>query len=383
MESVNPERPSQVPAPARPRDYFSFLSKVIDDTHQDSAQLRALVYELARFNLKREALFGYQPMSMEELTQHLNELELAIARIEANAPAGDSKLAFPIQSAGIAPSNSVMIMPGEAIPPLYEGPASQPIDEMPRLPSGFRLGRAIRIVAQLAAAAATVVILYAAFTGQLHFGDKPKAAAPAAMSAPAPSAAKTNAADKTETGKLPAEPISSPSYPIPSNYGVYALSNNLLNELDALPGKVPDARVPLSPEITKPIKTIVPSGKLAFILFRRDLVNNAPDKLVIRVVAKVARELKFVQGKATTAKIEGVWRIRSNSYELKVSPVPGSREMIIAQAEPEITLPAGRYALVINGQGYDFTVAGPITASVQCLERFETANGDNFTECRL
>jgi len=346
--------------------------------------LRALIYELARFNLKREALFGYQPMSMEELTQHLNELELAIARIEANAPVGDSKLAFPIQSAGIAPSNSVMIMPGEAIPPLYEGPASKPIDDMPRLPSSFRLGRALRVVAQLAAAAATVVVLYAAFTGQLHFGDKPKAAVPAAAPATGASVAKASTTDKAEAGKPPAaEAISAPPYPIPSNYGVYALSNNHLNELEALPLKVPDPRVPLSPEITKLSKTTVPSGKLAFILFRRDLVNNAPDKLVVRVVAKVARELKFVQGKATTTKVESAWRIRSNSYELKVSPVPGNREMVIAQAASELALPAGRYALVVGGQGYDFTVAGPITASVQCLERFETANGDNFTECRM
>ena len=36
-------------------------------------------------------------------------------------------------------------------------------------------------------------------------------------------------------------------------------------------------------------------------------------------------------------------------------------------------LPAGRYALVIKGQAYDFTVAGPITDAAQCLERVDAA----------
>jgi len=44
-------------------------------------------------------------------------------------------------------------------------------------------------------------------------------------------------------------------------------------------------------------------------------------------------------------------------------------------------LPAGRYALVIKGQAYDFTVAGPITEAAQCLERVDAANGTFYSEC--
>jgi hypothetical protein len=41
----------------------------------------------------------------------------------------------------------------------------------------------------------------------------------------------------------------------------------------------------------------------------------------------------------------------------------------------------GRYALVLNGFGYDFTVAGQITAPEQCLEQVEVVNGAVVTEC--
>jgi hypothetical protein len=42
--------------------------------------------------------------------------------------------------------------------------------------------------------------------------------------------------------------------------------------------------------------------------------------------------------------------------------------------------PAGRYGLVLKGQAYDFTVAGTITESVQCLERIRAANV--YSDCK-
>jgi hypothetical protein len=45
-------------------------------------------------------------------------------------------------------------------------------------------------------------------------------------------------------------------------------------------------------------------------------------------------------------------------------------------------LPAGRYALAFGGFGYDFSVAGPVTAPAQCMERAETVNGMIYSECR-
>ena len=80
--------------------------------------------------------------------------------------------------------------------------------------------------------------------------------------------------------------------------------------------------------------------------------------------------------------MEGVWRLRSNSTDFKVGPVSNNREMVSIAPEPDFELPPGRYALVINGIGYDFNVAGTITAPEQCLERMQTTNGDVFTECK-
>ena len=102
---------------------------------------------------------------------------------------------------------------------------------------------------------------------------------------------------------------------------------------------------------------------------------------MLRVIARMARETKIVDGKATTTKIDEAWRIRNISRELKISPIPGQREMVIARAD-DVTLAPGRYALVLNRVGYDFTINGPVNSLEFCLEGFEAANGSVFTQCR-
>jgi hypothetical protein len=94
------------------------------------------------------------------------------------------------------------------------------------------------------------------------------------------------------------------------------------------------------------------------------------------------RETKFVDRKVEVVPVERSWRIRSKAFEFKVSPVEGSREMILIRPSSDFEFPAGRYALVLNGVGYDFVVAGPITASEQCLEQMEALNGTVLSECR-
>ena len=55
--------------------------------------------------------------------------------------------------------------------------------------------------------------------------------------------------------------------------------------------------------------------------------------------------------------------------------------MIVIQPDPAFVFPSGRYALVLNGMGYDFTVAGPIKSPEQCLEQVEAVNGTIVSEC--
>jgi hypothetical protein len=81
--------------------------------------------------------------------------------------------------------------------------------------------------------------------------------------------------------------------------------------------------------------------------------------------------------------VDDEWTIRSSSYELRVAPVSENPEMLVFRPEtPDFVFPSGRYALVLKGQAFDFTVAGPVTEASHCLERTEGTNGSFYSECR-
>jgi len=61
------ERIANVPAPAEQLDYYSILVEAIKKTEQNSAQLRQMVYERARFNFKRDVLFGHSSLGLSDL----------------------------------------------------------------------------------------------------------------------------------------------------------------------------------------------------------------------------------------------------------------------------------------------------------------------------
>jgi hypothetical protein len=214
-------------------------------------------------------------------------------------------------------------------------------------------------LAQLAGAVVLSAVLYLALTGNLHDAQSPLAAG-------------DEISKRTPSG-----------LPLPSSYGIYAISRGHLSELEALPIKAPDPRVALSAEISEPSKTLLPDGNVVFLVFRRDLLNSAPQKAMIRVVAKVARAMTFNAGKAASTDLTSSWRIRSNSYEFDVAPLSENREMVTIRPETaDFALPAGRYALVFNGLAYDFTIDGPVTDRAQCIESVAALNGPVYTDCR-
>jgi hypothetical protein len=136
--------------------------------------------------------------------------------------------------------------------------------------------------------------------------------------------------------------------------------------------------------VNQPSLTTLPDGKAKFILFRRDLVGNAPERIEVRVVARVVRALTFdAKGKPQLLPVSDTWSIRNVSYEFRVRPVPGNPEMLLVQPDKaDFTLAPGRYVLALRGQGYDFTVGGNVTELSQCLERTEAANGAFYSECQ-
>jgi hypothetical protein len=50
--------------------------------------------------------------------------------------------------------------------------------------------------------------------------------------------------------------------------------------------------------------------------------------------------------------------------------------------EPEKPLTPGRYALILKDEAYDFSIAGQVTDSKQCLESVAAANGAFYAECQ-
>jgi hypothetical protein len=170
--------------------------------------------------------------------------------------------------------------------------------------------------------------------------------------------------------------------PLPSVYGIYSISAGRLHELQPLAiGRVPDQRVSMSTPIKTPSRTVLPDGRTEFIIYRRDIASESPDRITVRVIAKVRGAITSA-GQASTIEAEESWTIRNVSYDFRVAPLGESSEMLVVRPEKEeFMLPAGRYALVVKGQAYDFTVAGPITAAAQCLERVDAANGTFYSEC--
>jgi len=376
--TVDGQATQNLPASTKPLDYYSLLLDTIKKTQNNSAQLRQLVYERMRFNFKRDLLFGHSTLGLADIVQHVNDFELAVKRIEANATGEEPQQQDRVDSeAGITPSltGEVDLYTPKPIPPLYVN------DDAIRESYVLRQPRKLSVYKLIGYPALALAILAAIIVVTVHFSQKPaveaanEAAKVSLEAAKISAAVKQEIADQKKEKELP--------FPIPSSYGVYALSNNQqLVALQSLPIGVPDPRVSLSAEITKPTEATLNDTKPAFILFRRDLLNNAPQSLALRVIARVQRETKIIGTKATVTNIEGTWRIRNVLRELKVSPVPGQPEMIIARAVNDVPLPAGRYALVLNRVGYDFSIAGEQQAPEFCLEGFETANGSIFNQCK-
>jgi hypothetical protein len=380
-------------APAPEVDFALVLSRVIASAEEDPSQLRNIIYELARIKLQEE-MSRRSPSSNSPGTRDLSvALESAIERVETIHSKHDSleaiqsldRLADISEIKAQAPGR---IVHHEAVS-VYEHPLpSFLIRETPT--------RNTRNQAWLSGAApllrgAIVVIL--AVGGCLvldhqfgFFGSRAsQALTPVARTiekvalkvvpAQAPGQSSTSSATTAR---------SYAGVPLPSVYGIYSISAGRLHELEPLAiGRVPDQRVFMSTPIKTPSRTVLPDGRTEFIIYRRDIANDAPDRITVRVIAKVRRAMTFNSvGQASTTEVEDSWTVRNVSYDFRVAPLADSSDMLVVRPEKEeFVLPAGRYALVVKGQAYDFTVAGPITEAAQCLERVDAANGAFYSEC--
>ena len=127
----------------------------------------------------------------------------------------------------------------------------------------------------------------------------------------------------------------------------------------------------------------VANGRLSFVVYHRELATSVPETASVRIVAKVMQATAFAGGKPKPVTVEDTWAVRGGAIDLRIAPVAGNPEMIVVRpADPNFTLSPGRYVLMFRNQAYDFSVAGTVSETAQCLERADMPDGSVFSECR-
>jgi hypothetical protein len=394
MQSEFPkiDREKAVSPHAQEVEYALILSRMITTVKEDASQLRRTVYEFARARLTIET-----SSADEAERQRLAEaLETAIHGVENFSLRHDEqdRLQPPVAYAQISsaasqpPSTSMVAIHQATSPPAgftKYSPASEAAywrsDASPLLLEARRrvlLSRLTRFCIGMLLFGAVVGL--AVYRPNSSFSWSRTEPPPAALTVAKPGPAQQAAPDP----KAAVASVVSLPFSLPSDYGVYAVSNTALSELSLLPEQVPDKRIAMSTPINQPSRTTLPDGKAKFVVFRRDLVGNAPERIDVRVVARVVRALTFdAKGKASFSPVSDAWNIRNVSYEFRVRPIAGNPEMLLIQAaDPNFSLSPGRYVLALKNQGYDFTVAGKVTDPSQCLERTDAANGTFYSDCQ-
>lgn len=380
-------------------DFALVLARVIGAMSEDPAQLRGAVYELARIKLQREAWHRDPPMDLLEMRRLMLSLDSAIEGVETVYAKHDELRALQsldrlIESSGFGPAPMVM---GKDHPHVVEaGPAATWGSELPVVSSPkparsskLREGLSWTNVAPFMRGA-IVGLIALALCGVLgrQFGwfERPLPQQPAALISQYQKVEAQPAMPVAVASLQPLAPPQQhgPGVPLPSVYGVYAVNAGQLYELQPLVGRVPDPRVMVSSPVRTPSQTILADGNITFIIYRRDIASSVPERVPVRVIAKIVRTMKFTNaGQASLANADDGWAIRNVSHELRIAPLNENSEMLLAKPEDAgFVFSPGRYGLVLKGQAYDFTVAGAPTDRAQCLERIEAANGAFFSECR-
>lgn len=387
-ESADINRDGMISPYVQEIEYALILSRMINTVKDDPAEIRATIYEFARAKLKLDtswaeaaererlasaleaAIHGVEAFSVRQEQTSLLGPPAPVARIAHGPPSAEQPSRSMTTVGSVTPASEDIFMPDRARP--YA--EVRHVLEVRTSPLGPMLVRFF-----------VGMLLFAGLAGLAYYKEKLPAIVeslhlPGAADAPTVTQATGPAEAKTSV----LQQANSPAFPVPSDYGIYALSNGALSELSALSERVPDKRIAVSTPINRPSRTTLPDGKAKFIIFRRDLAGNAPERIDVRVVARVVRASTFdARGKPSFVAVSDAWNIRNLSYEFRVRPIAGNPEMLLVQSEnPDFVLPAGRYALVLKEQGYDFVVAGAVTDLSQCLERTDAVNGAFYSECK-
>jgi hypothetical protein len=366
--------------PASPEVQFALvIARMIDSVKNSPADVRQIVYDLARYKLREQ--FTYS--DAKDIKRTEQALETAIREVEQFSKQHASTAAPSppplVSEADVAPPTHRRLPPTELIPQVR----SQPHSEVGPEPYVGDDSKSTHLrwphLGRTAAIAALIVGILGAVQQRERLlsmtHNLPKLELKTVIE-------ERSAPPQAINDPTPAPPVK-PAPLRPTDYGVYAISNDALFELNLLPGRPLDIRVAVSAAFKMPSRTILPNGHPKFIVFRRDAASNIADRAEVRMVARIAREFSAdVIGK-TPADGDDTWVIRNISFPFRSSPVDGSPEMYELHSEdPALELTPGRYALILKTQAYDFTIEGTTVDPKQCIERTVASNGTFYSDCK-
>jgi len=371
-------------------DFALVVSRLIEAAQHDPEQLRGAIYELARLKLVGQA----DGVDDQERRRIVDALEIAIQGVEKFSQKRSSSLLGPVASdsrdlAMVNNRPSAVIAREDVVADRLKGEFTPPVrayvnpDDISPSVVHVRVSSPRRRVPAIAGGIALLLLMLVMVVAWPRLGlrlpTSDLASPPLAAGPPQDGRSSTVAArwpEQVAAGQDTRSPL------VPRTFGVFAISADQLFELQALPGRVPDARVAISAAINSPSLTSVPDGKVRFIVYRRDGPGGTPDRADIRVVAKVTSAMSFGSGKPTVTTTEDAWVIRNISFNYRVAPIREEPDMYEIRGDEAAALSPGRYALVIKGVAYDFSVAGSVSDPMQCLERVEAANGSFYSPCQ-
>jgi hypothetical protein len=360
--------------PASEVQFALVISRMLETVKDDADARRQMVYDLARYKLQEQFTYA----DARNIDQMKRALEVAIEEVEkfSRDQAPLERLPSQQLTSSKATETGGLLVSGDAT--VLRSRIEISRSKLPAI-SGPLLPVIKRTAAILLAVGAVILIVsqrdnIAALRRQIS-----SQAQEIAQVSPKPEATITVAKPEMVA---PAPPPS--TRVLPTDYGIYALiDDKSLAELNATGVMAPDMRIAISPEFKKPDRPHLPNGRVKFIVFRRDAANVIPERVEVRVVAKIAREFSTDAAGKNLGGGEDVGVIRNFSYPFRVSPIPGKPEMYeLHTGDSGLELAPGHYVLSLGSQAYYFQVDGEITDPRQCLERVVAGNGTFYAPCK-
>ena len=360
--------------PASEVQFALVISRMLETVKDDADARRQMVYDLARYKLQEQFTYA----DARNIDQMKRALEVAIEEVEKSSRDEWPLECLPSQqlTSSKATETGGLLVSGDAT--VLRSRIEISRSKLPAI-SGPLLPVIKRTAAILLAVGAVILIVsqrdnIAALRRQIS-----SQAQEIAQVLPKPETTITVAKPELVT---PAPPP--PTRVLPTDYGIYALiDDKSLAELNATGVMAPDMRIAISPEFKKPDRPHLPNGRVKFIVFRRDAANVIPERVEVRVVAKIAREFSTDAAGKNLGGGEDVGVIRNFSYPFRVSPIPGKPEMYeLHTGDSGLELAPGHYVLSLGSQAYYFQVDGEITDPRQCLERVVAGNGTFYAPCK-